>query len=60
MGHYGTGKGATIYRFTSDHFSSYYTKIIHTNSRDAIHVLDGLLHHETDFGGIVRKICLAL
>ncbi|WP_045509247.1 Tn3 family transposase [Bacillus amyloliquefaciens] len=46
--HYGTGKGATIYRFTSDQFSSYYTKIIHTNSRDAIHVLDGLLHHETD------------
>ncbi|MGI8382453.1 Tn3 family transposase [Priestia megaterium] len=46
--HYGIGKGATIYRFTSDQFSSYYTKIIHTNSRDAIHVLDGLLHHETD------------
>ncbi|MEK3977320.1 Tn3 family transposase [Psychrobacillus sp. FSL K6-2684] len=46
--HYGTGKGATIYRFTSDQFSSFYTKIIHTNSRDAIHVLDGLLHHETD------------
>ncbi|MGC9673744.1 Tn3 family transposase [Staphylococcus haemolyticus] len=46
--HYGTGKGATIYRYTSDQFSSYYTKIIHTNSRDAIHVLDGLLHHETD------------
>ncbi|MFP7442584.1 MULTISPECIES: Tn3 family transposase [Bacillus] len=46
--HYGSGKGTTIYRFTSDQFSSYYTKIIHTNSRDAIHVLDGLLHHETD------------
>ena len=46
--HYGTGKGATIYRFTSDQFSSYYTKIIHTNSRDAIHVLDGLLNHDTD------------
>ncbi|KFK83952.1 tn3 transposase DDE domain protein [Bacillus atrophaeus] len=46
--HYGTGKGTTIYWFTSDQFSSYYTKIIHTNSRDAIHVLDGLLHHETD------------
>jgi len=29
--HYGTGKGATIYWFTSDQFSSYYTKIIHTN-----------------------------
>ena len=46
--HYGTGKGATIYRFTSDQFSSFYTKIINTNSRDATHVLDGLLNHETD------------
>lgn len=46
--HYGTGKGTTIYRFTSDQFSSYYTKIINTNSRDATHVLDGLLNHETD------------
>ena len=46
--HYGTGKGTTIYRFTSDQFSSYYTKIIHTNSRDATHVLDGLLNNDTD------------
>lgn len=46
--HYGNGKGATIYRFTSDQFSSYYTKIINTNSRDATHVLDGLLNNDTD------------
>ncbi len=46
--HYGIGKGTTIYRFTSDQFSSYYAKIINTNSRDATHVLDGLLNHETD------------
>ncbi|MGL4569104.1 MAG: Tn3 family transposase, partial [Fusobacteriaceae bacterium] len=46
--HYGSGKGTTIYRFTSDQFSSYYTKVINTNSRDATHVLDGLLNHETD------------
>ncbi len=45
--HYGTGKGATIYRFTSDQFS-FYTKVINTNARDAVHVIDGLLHHETD------------
>ncbi|MGL4935593.1 MAG: transposase, partial [Cetobacterium sp.] len=38
----------TIYRFTSDQFSSFYTKVINTNSRDATHVLDGLLNHETD------------
>ena len=46
--HYGTGKGTTIYRFTSDQFSSYYSKIINTNSRDATHVLDGLLNNDTD------------
>ncbi|MDA8336487.1 MAG: Tn3 family transposase [Peptococcaceae bacterium] len=46
--HYGSGKGATIYRFTSDQFSTFYTKVINTNARDAIHIIDGLLHHETD------------
>lgn len=46
--HYGTGKGTTIYRFTSDQFSSYYSKIINTNSRDATHILDGLLNNDTD------------
>ena len=44
--HYGTGKGTTIYRFTSDQFSSYYSQIINTNSRDATHVLDGLLNND--------------
>ena len=46
--HYGTGKGSTIYRFTSDQFSSYYTTVINTNARDATYVIDGLLNHETD------------
>jgi len=46
--HYGTGKGATIYRFVSDQFSAFYTKIINANARDAVHVIDGLLYHETD------------
>lgn len=46
--HYGTGKGAAIYRFVSDQFSTFYTKVINTNARDAVHVIDGLLHHETD------------
>lgn len=46
--HYGTGKGTTIYRFTSDQFSSCYSKIINTNSRDATHGLDGLLNNDTD------------
>lgn len=46
--HYGSGKGATFYRHTSDQYSSFYTKVINTNARDADHVIDGLLHHETD------------
>ena len=46
--HYGMGKGATIYRFTSDQFSSFYAKVINTNARDATYVIDGLLHHESD------------
>lgn len=46
--HYGTGKGTTIYRFTSDQISSYYSKIINNNSRDATHVLDVLLNNDTD------------
>lgn len=46
--HYGAGRGATIYRFVSDQYSSFYTKVINTNARDAVHVIDGLLHHESD------------
>jgi TnpA family transposase len=46
--HYRTGKGTIIYRFTSDQFSSFYTMVINTNARDAIHVIDGLLHHESE------------
>lgn len=34
--HYGTGKGATMYRFVSDQFSTFYTKVINTNARDRI------------------------
>lgn len=45
--HHGTGK-VSLYRFVSDQFSSFYTKVINTNARDAVHVIDGLLHHETD------------
>jgi hypothetical protein len=46
--HYGSGKGATIYRFVSDQYSSFYSKVINTNARDAVHVIDGLLYHESD------------
>lgn len=46
--HYGMKKGATLYRFLNDQYSAFYTKIISTNARDAVHVIDGLLDHETD------------
>ncbi|WP_373894770.1 Tn3 family transposase [Virgibacillus sp. CBA3643] len=46
--HYGYGMGGTFYRFTSDQYSTFYGNVVNTNSRDALHVLDGLLHHETD------------
>jgi hypothetical protein len=46
--HYGLNKGTTIYRFVSDQFSTFYTKIINTSARDAVHVIDGLLYHETE------------
>ncbi|OAZ43482.1 hypothetical protein A9Z39_21505 [Paenibacillus polymyxa] len=32
----------------SDQFSIFYTKVINTNTRDAVHVIDDLLHYETD------------
>lgn len=41
-------QGATIYRHVSDQYSSFYTKVINTNARDAVHVIDGLLYHETE------------
>lgn len=37
-----------ICSFTNAKFSSYYSKIINSNSRDAIHVLDGLLNNDID------------
>ena len=46
--HYGFGKGATIYRFTSDQGTACAVQVVTTNSRDALHVIDGILHHETD------------
>lgn len=46
--HYGSNKGSTIYRFVSDQYSTFHTKVINTNARDAVHVIDGLLEYETE------------
>lgn len=37
-----------MYRHTSDEYSAFYVNVINTNVRDAVHVIDGILHHESD------------
>lgn len=44
---YGKEPVITIYTHLSDQYMPFYTQVIH-NVRDASHVLDGLLYHETD------------
>lgn len=46
--HYGSALGVTIYRHTSDEYSAFYVNVINTNIRDAVHVIDGVLHHESE------------
>lgn len=46
--HYGSAQGVTMYRHTSDEYSAFYVNVINTNVRDAVHVIDGVLHHESE------------
>lgn len=47
--HYsGTKKGATMYRFTSDRYATFWVNIISSNARNALHIIDGIHYHETD------------
>lgn len=45
---YGSDPGVTFYTHISDQYSPFYTKLINSTVRDATHVLDGLLYHETE------------
>ncbi|CAN5134682.1 Tn3-like element TnAs1 family transposase [soil metagenome] len=45
---YGREPGMMFYTHISDQYSPFYTRVINTSVRDATHVLDGLLYHETD------------
>lgn len=45
---YGQEPGVQFYTHISDQFAPYHTKVINAAVRDATHVLDGLLYHETD------------
>ncbi|SUY45065.1 TnpA, transposase (3' segment) [Clostridium putrefaciens] len=46
--HYGFEKGVTMYATVSDQYSRFVIDVINTNSRDAIHIVDILLNHNTE------------
>jgi TnpA family transposase len=45
---YGNEPGATFYTHISDQYSPFHITLISATVRDATHVLDGLLYHESD------------
>lgn len=45
---YGQEPGVQFYTHISDQYTPFHTKVIHATVRDATHVLDGLLYHESD------------
>jgi len=44
---YGSEPGVLFYTHLSDQYAPFYSKVINANVRDATHVLDGLLYHES-------------
>jgi TnpA family transposase len=45
---YGSDPCVTFYTHISDQYAPFHTKVINVTVRDATHVLDGLLYHESD------------
>jgi TnpA family transposase len=45
---YGNDPGVLFYTHISDQYAPFHTKVINATVRDATHVLDGLLYHESD------------
>ncbi|MBS1213130.1 MAG: transposase [Proteobacteria bacterium] len=45
---YGTDPSVMIYTHLSDRYAPFHSRVINANVRDATHVLDGLLYHESD------------
>jgi len=45
---YGAEPGVTFYTHLSDQYAPFHTKVITATVRDATHVLDGLLYHESE------------
>ncbi len=46
--YFGTGRGVTIYHHVADIGLPFAHKVISTNDREALHVIDALENHETD------------
>ncbi|MBZ0188687.1 MAG: Tn3 family transposase, partial [Candidatus Obscuribacterales bacterium] len=46
--YFGTGRGVTIYNHVADIGLPFAQKVISTNDREALHVIDALENHETD------------
>jgi TnpA family transposase len=44
--YFGRGKGITSYSFIDERFIPFYSTVINTTEREAIYVVDGLLHNE--------------
>ena len=45
---YGDDPGVLFYTHVSNQYAGYHIKVINAPVRDATHVLDGMLHHESD------------
>jgi TnpA family transposase len=46
--HYGDEPGSKFYTHLSDRYAPFHTKVIAATASEALHVLDGLLYHQTD------------
>ena len=46
--HYGDEPGSKFYTHISDRYAPFHTKVIAATASEALHVLDGLLYHQSD------------
>ena len=51
--HYGDDPGSKFYTHLSDRYAPFHTKVIAATASEALHVLDGLLYHQSEV--IVRR-----
>lgn len=46
--HYGDEPGSKFYTHISDRYAPFHTKVIAATASEALHVLDGLLYHQSE------------